>query len=434
MSSKSDSLFITVIRLFVSSTIYAIFSLTYSILNIINNIIRKNVLRHYHSYIPDVLFGRILWKRKVQELELCSARDFLCIFSSTVDLNYVLKPNVSLYAITKHEAVFVETPASIDIYCSDESSFVNAAQFDHSVNVMKMPISCFHALAEKIGNPSVPTIWLSQTGRCGSTLLGQILEKVPGTLVISEPDAPAHIDCMWQVKAISESERDQLVISTVRMLCKPYPGAARICIKTRGTCIAMMKIISKLFPDIKQMFMYRNCKETVSSYLALLSSVPFTTAGRVCLDSKWLTVVKPYFKHQTEVHFIRTLKKSTDAMISKVFVFNSITMFTYMWANYMLIARDAITHDDDILTVKYEDLINEKLDTCTSIFKKLGLDVTYLSTALSAFDKDSQRRSVLSRARIGKSTSRQTSENDIIDADAILSRYNMPLMGHDFRI
>ena len=235
---------------------------------------------------------------------------------------------------------------------------------------------------------------------------------------------------MWQVKAISENE----VISAVRVLCKSHPGATRICIKTSGTCIGMMKLISKLFPDIKQLFIYINCKETVSSYLALLSSVPFTTVGRVCLDSEWLTVVKPYFKYQTEIHFIRTLKKSTDAMISKVFVFNSITMFTYMWANYMLIAREAIARDDNILTVKYEDLINEKLENCTSIFKKLGLDVTYLSTALSAFDKDSQRRSVLSHARIGKTTSRQISENDIIDADAILSRYNMPLMGHDFRI
>ena len=430
MSSTSESFFLTVIQLFMSSVIYAIFSLSYNILNIINSIIRIVLTNPTNK--PKALFGRILWKRKVQELELCSVRDFLCIFSSYVDQDYVLKPTVSLYALTKNEATFVETPPGIDIYSSDVSSFVNAAQFDHSVNVIKMPISGFHTLAEKIGNPSMSTVWLSQTGRCGSTLLGQILEKVPGTLVISEPDAPAHIDCMWQEKTISESEMNQLVISVVRILYKPYPGASKICIKTRGTCISMMRPISKLFPDINQIFMYRNCKETVSSFLALLSSVPFTRFGRVCLDSEWLTVVKPYFKQKTEVHFIRTLTESKDATIAKVF--NSVTMFTYMWANYMLIARDAIEHDNNILPVKYEDLIKEKVDTCTKIFQTLGIDIDNIDAALAAFDKDSQQKSLLSRARIGHTTSRLLSERDRIDADVILSMYDMPLMGHDFRI
>ena len=430
MSSTSDSFFLTVIQLFISSMIYAIFFLCYNILNIINSIIR--IVLTNPTNTPKALFGRILWKRKVHELELCSVRDFLCIFSTYVDVDYVLKPNVSLYAITKDDAIFVETPPSIDIYSSDASSFVNAAQFDHSVNVIKMPISCLHKLAEKIGHPSMSTVWLSQTGRCGSTLLGQILEKVPGTLVISEPDAPAHIDCMWQEKAISESEMNQLVFSVVRVLYKPYPGTSRICIKTRGTCISMMRTISKLFPDINQIFMYRNCKETVSSFLALLSSVPFTRVGRMCLDSEWLTLVKPYFKHKTEVHFIRTLKESNDATTAKVF--NSVTMFTYMWANYMLIARDAIEHDNNIIQIKYEDLVKEKVDTCTMIFKKLGLDIDNLGTALTAFDKDSQQKSVLSRARIGESKRRLLSERDVMDGDVILSRYDMPLMGHDFRI
>ena len=435
-ASTSDSSLVTFGKFFISSTIYAIFSLIYGILYILNSILAIAVFRNDHSNEPKSRFGRILWKRKFQELDLCSTRDFLCIFSSTVDMDYVLKPSVSLYAITKHEAVFVETPADINIYSSDESSFVNAAQFDHSKNVIKMPIGAFHALAEKIGQPSVPAIWLSQTGRCGSTLLCQVFEKVPGTLIISEPDAPAHIDNMQQMKTISESERNQLVVSTVRVLCKPYPGTERLCIKTRGVCISMMKDISKLFPDIKQIFMYRNCKETVSSYLALLSSVPFTVVGRACLDSEWLAAARPYFKRQTEVHFIRTLSESAgphgDAMNSKVF--NSITMFTYMWANYMIIARDAMARDDNILPVKYEDLVTEKLETCKRIFKKFGLDMSQLSTVLTAFDRDSQRRSVLSRARIGNTPSRQISDQDRIDADVILLSYNFPLMGYDFRI
>ena len=251
---NGDSILVTFSQVVISSVIYAIYSLMYSVFYIINEVLGIIMLGPCHSSIPKVRFGRILWKRKVQVFDICSVRDFLCIFSSTVDLDYVLKPNVSLYAVTKIEAVFIETTACVNIYSSDVNAFMFSAQFNHCKNVIKMPISCFHALAKKIGQPSLPVIWLSQTGRCGSTLLCQMLEKVPGTLVMAEPDAPTHINIMQHTKAVSESELDHIFKSTVRILCKPHPGTERICIKTRGACIGMMNVISKLFPDFKQIF------------------------------------------------------------------------------------------------------------------------------------------------------------------------------------
>ena len=102
----------------------------------------------------------------------------------------------SLYSLSKHEAVFVETEENVNIYSSDESPFVCFAQLNRSKNVIKVPISYLHALADKIGDPSVPVVWVSTTGRCGSTVLCQTFEKVPGTLYIAEPDAPSNIDIM----------------------------------------------------------------------------------------------------------------------------------------------------------------------------------------------------------------------------------------------
>ena len=105
-----------------------------------------------------------------------------------------------------------------------------------------------------------------------------------------------------------------------------------------------------------------------------------------------------------------------------------------MWANYILIARNAIAQNDDILPVKYEDLLTIKLETCTVIFKKLGLNTSHLSTALTAFDRDSQRTTLLSRARIGATSNRLISDQEKVDCDVILSFYKFPLMGNDFRI
>ena len=81
---------------------------------------------------PRGQFGRILYKRKLHLWANFCVRDFLCIYSSSVELDYVLKPNVSLYSLSKEEAVFVETKTDINIYSSDVNSFFNLAQFDHT--------------------------------------------------------------------------------------------------------------------------------------------------------------------------------------------------------------------------------------------------------------------------------------------------------------
>ena len=83
-----------------------------------------------------------------------------------------------------------------------------------------------------------------------------------------------------------------------------------------GLCQTWSK--SKLLVFLRRgSFIYRNCKETVASYLAILSSVPYTIVGRVCYDSKWLYVAKPYFRHQMDIHFLRTLTESVDPHCQK---------------------------------------------------------------------------------------------------------------------
>ena len=242
---------------------------------------------------------------------------------------------------------------------------------------------------------------------------------------------------MRHLKVVSETEMDNLFQDTVKVLCKPHPGTERICIKTRGACLGWMNNVSKLFPDFKQIFSYRNCKATISSYLAVLSSGPFTMLGRICYDSKWFSVAKPYSRRQMDFHSIRKSNKTEGqhcgAKESQIFL-NCATTFTYMWANYILIAQDAMSRNTDILPVKYEDPVTEKIATCRIMFKHLGLDTGHLNTVLTTFDQYSQRMSLISRARIGASKSRVISDQEQLNCDTILSIYRFPLMKNDFRL
>ena len=428
-SGNTHRFVLSLVRFIGSAIIYAIYIVMYGILTVFNGIL-VHLLSKRHQRNTRIQFGRILWRRKFHVFEYTCARDFLCIYTSSVEPEYVLKPNVSLYAVTKHEAIFVETPDGINIHSSDENTFFHMAQFTRSKNVIKMSISLFHALAKRLGNPSVPVIWISHTARCGSTLMCQVFEKVPGTLLLSEPDAPTNIDFMQKLKVVSESERDELMISIIRFLCKSSPGTARICIKTRGVCAVLMKDISKLFPQIKQIFLYRNCRDTVASYLAFLSSMSYSDLGRYLYDDDRLAVAKPFFKNQSEIYFLCKLKELEDTNVCS----NTVEMFAYMWANYILVARDAMSCDPSILPIKYEDLMLDKWKICKMIFEKLGLDMGHLNTALSAFDRDSQRGSIVSRHHIGSTPRKRIPEVDRRKADAILFHYNLPSMGDDFRI
>ena len=86
--------------------------------------------RNYHlkGTGNSVLKGRILWKWKHFEMDT-SPSDFLCLFNSRVRPDSVLRPNVSLYALTDKEAIFVETAKNINIYNSKVHPFFFVSQY-----------------------------------------------------------------------------------------------------------------------------------------------------------------------------------------------------------------------------------------------------------------------------------------------------------------
>ena len=427
--ASAPGFFQQLVRFMGSATIYAGYCALYGILVIFNGIYR-NFVAGECCQKTRIRYGRILWRRKFHAFEYTSVRDFLCLYTSTVEHEYLMKHNVTLYAISEHEAIFIEVPEDINIHSSDENSFFHMAQFNRSTHVMKMPINIFHELAMRLGNPSIPVSWISSTSRCGSTLLCQILENVPGTLLLSEPDAPTNIDYMTKIKTVSENERIKLITSAIRFLCKPSPSATRICIKTRGACASLMGDISKLFPDIRQIFMYRNCQETMTSLLGFLSSMPYTDLGRIAFDSDNLSFLKPFFRQQSAIYFLPEFK---DYPTKKCRYSNTAECLAYMWALYIIYIRDFMSRDASILPIKYEDLVAEKRKMCEMIFERLDINVRHLNDALRAFDKDSQRGSIVSQNKIGNTPRKKLTVEDRRNADVILSIFKLPPMGDDFR-
>ena len=414
-------------KVIVTTVIYISFIVLHRLCCVINyflNTLTENTSEN------NAQLGRILWRRKISIYHTSSPMDFLCVFSSRVKKEYVLRQNVTLYCITKKVAIFVETGENVKIYSSDENPFLYLAQYTRGINVIKMSIHTFHTLADSIGDPIIPVIWLSNIGRCGSTMLCQVFEKVPGTVVLSEPDAPLNLCEMQSLNQVSDKEYNSISRSTVRILCKPYPAAERIIIKTRSQCASMMMSLSELFSErVQQIFMYRDSLSTIASYGPSMGATPYDFLICACADNEMISSIVLFFRKQFRLGIQSKLNTMPDIPLTKTF-----EQMVHMWANFMILARHAISCDPHILPLRYEDIVSHPRGTITDVFRTLKLDLKHMDTALTALDRDSQRGQAISGTLLKRDPRRQISEANRVIADSILLGYNLPPMGETFTL
>jgi hypothetical protein len=100
-----------------------------------------------------------------------------------------LASNITLIAIDSNFAVFaVVHGPNKDVLKHTTGPFMYINQFRLCGELIRMPIDSFLRLADEVGDPVGKMVILSNTGRCGSTLLTQLFEELPNTVAISEPE------------------------------------------------------------------------------------------------------------------------------------------------------------------------------------------------------------------------------------------------------
>lgn len=88
-----------------------------------------------------------------------------------------------------HFAVFaVVHGPNKDVLKHTTGPFMYINQFNLCSELIRMPLESFLRLADEVGDPKAKLVILSNTGRCGSTLLTQLFEDLPQTVAISEPE------------------------------------------------------------------------------------------------------------------------------------------------------------------------------------------------------------------------------------------------------
>jgi hypothetical protein len=371
----------------------------------------------------------IFWKRKFLDNSVADLSNFITIHNSFRQPTCVLKPNVSLYCMTKREAVFIEVKETDNVYRSKHSVYLYQNQYHHAVNVITMPLASFHKIASDVGVPKVPVAWLSCTARSGSTLFSQMMYRVHGMMILSEPDAITTLNFLYKNKRIQVSEYKQLLASCVKLLCKPDERYSAVFVKARPCTTNVLEDIVQMFPRFRYFFIYRNSMKSLMSNLSQLQQDPAPSFVNFIMDSSILSTFFPFVRSYFYYYNVFLNEKKLSGVNPKSL--DSVGILTAAWASSVSQCADLRYKGYNIGSILYEDFMINPRRSLSILLQRLDIRPEHLNSATEAlkvdFNKGIVHDSAMDHRRTLSPESRQ-------EADNILKAYGLPKLGERHEI
>ncbi|KAK3804294.1 hypothetical protein RRG08_040801 [Elysia crispata] len=371
----------------------------------------------------------IFWKRKFLDHSVADTSNFITTHKAFRPPSCIFKPNVSLYCMTRREAVFVETKESESVYRSRHSWFLYQNQYHHAVNVITMPLASFHKIASDVGNPRIPVTWMGCTMRSGSTLISQMMHRIPGMLVLPEPDALTTLGFLYKNKQIQANEYQQLLASCVRLLCKPDDRYSAVFFKTRPCVSSLMEDIMKTFPRFRYLFMYRNSSKSVMSSLSLLHQDKAPMALCFIMDSNIISTILPFVRSYFYYYNVFLNEKSHTGINGKKL--STTGILTAAWAASVAQIAELRYRGYNVGSILYEDFMNNPRRSLSVLLKILDIRSEHLAGAAEALKVDFNKGVSHELFMDGR---RAMSTESRLEADNILKAYGLSKLGERYEI
>ncbi len=306
-------------------------------------------------------------------------------------------PQVSLYCLDhrRRRAVFVETPAEVDVFAEP---FLYQAQARWARRLIVLPYAELHRLAGAAGDPPARIIWIWSVGRCGSTLLSRMFGKAARCLSLSEPD----VYTQAVVEGLPPGEAAPLLRSVTRLLGTPRSPSrpTHLAIKVRAVCFPLAGLLHEVFPEAKNVFLYRGAEGVVTSsqrafrrfpslfwLLDALSALPVARWG-----------VYPALGFFAEP-LRRVLPLDDPPSLWEMSRLGGVGMIGALWLammeQYLKFHRGGLP----MIAVRYEDLAARPEPMLRALFAHCELPDEDVARAMLALGEDSQRGSILERRK-----------------------------------
>ena len=347
------------------------------------------------------------------------ASNFIASHNRFVDPEYVLKDHVSLFYVNKDEAVWVEVDEGVDPTRCQYSAFFYFAQWKLAKKLIIMPIHIFNKLGTKVEKPKIKLIFLSNTARCGSTLITRVFSETEHCLAYSEPDC---LNALTQLRnIISDSERDRMFTNCINCLCKPISSRKiEACIiKLTQPTMVELPHIKKLFPDSYHLFLYRDALAVTKSLIRSGEMVPIFAMMEIF--GRWSSKVTKNMMKQMGLH-----ADHFEVKLETAFHFGTI-----MWSAAMRQYLDFQEKGLQIAAARYEDIIQNPKAAFQKIFQYCDLPFDFAAVE-KGMSTDSQRSTPLSAENTKHKKAADLTDEVKFLTDKISDQFQVPRLNEAF--
>lgn len=380
----------------------------------------------------------VKWRMRKFELEGPNFRKhFLLRHERYTHPDVVLSPDVTLMSIDSSFAVFAVCDKNKhDVLSHTTGPFMYINQFNHCSQVIRMPLQSFLKLSEHVGDPLAKLVILSNTGRCGSTLLTQLYEELPNTVAISEPEVLMAFTHEPTFDKETMDRKHQLIRGCVRLLCKDNRGHDTKCvlIKPKAHAIALTKDLAALYPNASHLYMYRHPAEYVRSLISVYKSLLHPLARSLLLYLSFAFDIKEFIMRQfagTKQQYRSIYEARMEDALTRINLRSRVKRFTALFCgNLLAFLQLAKEENIPFLMVSYHELKDDTDKDMKRILRycQLGCLVGDNVEVLLP-ENDSQTNSGLSRKAL-KTHKESLTDKEVNEIDVILRDCGFPSCSH----
>lgn len=283
-----------------------------------------------------------------------------------------------------------------------EGTFMYQAQRCHATKLYAISFEQLTELTERCMQDepewAAKVMFVQSTGRCGSTLVSKLLNKVGSVVSLSEPDVYLSL-LGWLAIDGGHLEKSQLhrLLRAFTYCLTLYRPNQPLAIKFRSQQILQACELKEAMPKAKQIYLYRNAVDTVDSFgMAFLSSKVLQLIRLFRLDSLYIYQIgfmPRYFS------LIIPTYNTINFPAAVVQPLGFIGFLTLSWISNVDSALKALARNPAVFDtiVTYECLIEHRLTVIRRLLDACGLQTQVPSdhSVLSkVFDEDAHSPTV----------------------------------------
>ena len=329
---------------------------------------------------------------------LANIRDFRLREIGQLPAEKILEnPHITLYSLDfeNNQAVFVETPADVNL---SQVPFYFITQYEIATRVLTISFETMLQLAQSVAVDDNRLIFIHSVGRCGSTLASQLFAQIPGVINISEPDVLTLLVVARNSKAYSEDDLFALLKATICLLCKTEAETAWV-IKGRSFVIEVGDWLHKIYPQAKNLFLYRHADTWLQSGLRAYSSGDEGTD-----EDHWA-------REKQRRDLLGSLVPAIAQYDAKLPLSHA-SMLSLMWLTAMERYVQYCNMGIEMLAIRYASWRSAPRETAEAMLDYCGCRPTDMTAIYETLNSDSQAGTHLSREAL-EQRKRATTEREL---------------------